>query len=64
MPVDQKALWQLLKGLTKNDRLAYFLRDLPLILAAELPRLRVRIVKGEEMGWEHLVAACSFPTPC
>jgi NTE family protein len=27
----------------------------------ELPRLRARIVRGEEMGWEHLVAACSFP---
>jgi predicted acylesterase/phospholipase RssA len=28
----------------------------------EVPRLRLRIVRGEEVRWEHLVAACSFPT--
>jgi NTE family protein len=27
----------------------------------ELPRLRVRIVRGDEMTWQHLAAACSIP---
>ena len=27
----------------------------------ELPRLRLRLVRGEEVTWRHLVAMCSFP---
>ncbi|MGA2119765.1 MAG: patatin-like phospholipase family protein [Bryobacteraceae bacterium] len=27
----------------------------------EVPRLRVRIVRGAEVGWEHLAASCSVP---
>jgi len=27
----------------------------------EVPRLRVRIVRGAEVGWEHLAASCSIP---
>jgi NTE family protein len=27
----------------------------------EVPRLRVRVVNGTEVGWEHLAAACSIP---
>ena len=27
----------------------------------EVPRLRVRIVRGPEVGWEHLAASCSIP---
>ena len=27
----------------------------------EVPRLRVRVVGGAEIGWEHLAAACSIP---
>jgi len=27
----------------------------------EVPRLRLRLVRGEEMTWQHLVAACSIP---
>jgi predicted acylesterase/phospholipase RssA len=27
----------------------------------EVPRLRVRIVRGPEVGWEHLAASCTIP---
>ena len=30
-------------------------------LLVELPRLRLRLVRGEDMTWRHLAAACSIP---